>query len=115
MEKIVRHAPTEPFKPMPDDDMIVCRCEEITKGEIRKAVYDGMTTMNEVKRWLRCGMGLCQGQTCQRNVLGIISRESGIPIAELGQITGRSPVRPTVMEVFSNDVFDVDEEAVSNG
>ena len=33
------------FVPAPDDDMLICRCEEITKGEIRKAVHDGMWTM----------------------------------------------------------------------
>ena len=30
------------FVPAPDDDMLICRCEEITKGEIRQAVHDGM-------------------------------------------------------------------------
>ena len=30
-----------PFVPAPDDDMIICRCEEVTKGEIRRAVHDG--------------------------------------------------------------------------
>lgn len=29
------------FIPEPDDDRIVCRCEEVTKGEIRRAVHDG--------------------------------------------------------------------------
>ena len=28
-----------PFVPGPDDDMIICRCEEVTKGEIRKALH----------------------------------------------------------------------------
>ncbi len=107
MSKIVRTANTEPFVPMADDDMIICRCEEITKGEIRKAVHDGMRTTNEVKRWLRAGMGLCQGQTCQRNVQNIVARELGISVAELGMITGRAPARPIVMEVYANDVIDV--------
>ena len=53
----------EPMKPMPDDDMIICRCEEITKGEIRQAIHEGMYTMNEIKRFIRPGMGLCQGQS----------------------------------------------------
>ena len=48
----------------PDDDRIICRCEEVTKGEIRRAVHDGMFTITEIRRYLRCGMGLCQGQTC---------------------------------------------------
>ncbi|HBN80615.1 MAG TPA: hypothetical protein DD433_04460, partial [Ruminococcaceae bacterium] len=52
------------FVPQQDDDLIICRCEEITKGEIRRAVHEGMWTLTEVKRFLRAGMGLCQGQTC---------------------------------------------------
>ena len=47
------------FEPRPDDDVVICRCEEITRGEIRRAVHAGMYTMNEVKRFLRAGMGLC--------------------------------------------------------
>ena len=35
-----RNRELKPFVPQPDDDMIVCRCEEITKGEIRRAVHD---------------------------------------------------------------------------
>ncbi|MGN0643173.1 MAG: (2Fe-2S)-binding protein, partial [Huintestinicola sp.] len=45
------------FVPQTDDDMIVCRCEEITKGEIRRAVHDGMFTLTEIRRYLRTGMG----------------------------------------------------------
>ena len=43
-----------PFVPGPDDDMIICRCEEVTKGEIRKAVHDGMFTLTEIRRYLSC-------------------------------------------------------------
>ena len=109
MAKIIRTAATEPFVEMSDDDMIICRCEEITKGEIRRAVYEGMRTTNEIKRWLRTGMGLCQGQTCQRNVQNIVARELGCSVLDLGMITGRSPARPVVMETFSNDILDVKE------
>ena len=56
MRKMIRVANPEPFVAKDDDDMIISRCEEITKGEIRKAVYDGMRTTNEVKRYLRAGM-----------------------------------------------------------
>ncbi|MDR3363545.1 MAG: (2Fe-2S)-binding protein [Clostridiales Family XIII bacterium] len=95
---MVRVKNDAPFAAQPDDDMVVCRCEEVTKGEIRKALHDGVCTFGEVKRFLRCGMGLCQGQTCQRLVLGIISRELGLPVSGLGHITGRMPVRPVIME-----------------
>jgi NAD(P)H-nitrite reductase large subunit len=110
MAKIIRTARTEPFVEKPDDDMIICRCEEITKGEIRRAVYDGMSTMNEVKRYLRSGMGLCQGQTCQRLVQNIIAAEMKMKPSEVGMIQGRSPVRPVEIGIFSNNVTDVKEE-----
>lgn len=109
MSKIIRTRAESEFTAQPDDDMIICRCEEITKGEIRRAVHEGMRTTNEIKRWLRTGMGLCQGQTCQRNVQNIVARELGLSISDLGMITGRAPVRPVTIEVFANDVQDVKE------
>ena len=91
------------FVPQPDDDMLICRCEEISKGEIRKAVHDGMYTITEIRRYLRCGMGLCQGQTCARLVRGIVARELGISPAELEPATSRAPMRPTEMCVLANE------------
>ena len=87
-----RNRELKPFVPQPDDDMIVCRCEEITKGEIRRAVHDGMFTLTEIRRYLRTGMGLCQGQTCTKLVKGIVSRELGVRPNELGPATGRAAV-----------------------
>ena len=97
------------FIPAPDDDMLVCRCEEITKGEIRKAVHDGMWTLTEIRRYLRTGMGLCQGQTCSRLVKGIVARELGVSPAELERATSRAPMRPVEMRIFANEEVDPDE------
>lgn len=66
------------YVPEPDDDRIICRCEEVTKGEIRRAVHDGMFTITEIRRYLRCGMGLCQGQTCAKLVKRIVAAELGV-------------------------------------
>lgn len=92
-----------PFVPAQDDDMIICRCEEVTKGEIRKAVHDGLFTINEIRRYLRTGMGLCQGQTCGKLVKGIVARELGISPAELEPATSRAPMRPTEMRIFAKE------------
>ncbi len=92
-----------PFTEQPDDDMIICRCEEVTKGEIRRAVHEGMYTIPEIRRYLRCGMGLCQGQTCGRLVKGIIARELGISPALLEPATSRVPMRPLEMHIFANE------------
>lgn len=86
-----------------DDDMIICRCEEITKGEIRKAVHDGMFTITEIRRYLRTSMGLCQGQTCGKLVKGIVARELGISPLELEPAQSRAPMRPIEMKVFGNE------------
>jgi NAD(P)H-nitrite reductase len=92
-----------PFIPAPDDCMIICRCEEVTKGEIRRAVHDGMFTLTEIRRYLRAGMGLCQGQTCSRLVKSIVASELGIPPAELEPATARSPMRPIEMKILAQN------------
>ncbi len=91
------------YIPAPDDDMIICRCEEITKGEIRRAVHDGMRTMTEVRRFLRAGMGLCQGQTCSRLMQGLIARELGVRPSELEPATSRAPMRPVEMYILGDE------------
>ncbi|MCH3971283.1 MAG: (2Fe-2S)-binding protein [Oscillospiraceae bacterium] len=98
-----RSAAIGPFVPAADDNLIICRCEEVTKGEIRQAVHDGMYTLPEVRRYLRCGMGLCQGQTCGKLVKGIIARELGVRPSELEPATGRAPMRPTEMKILGSE------------
>lgn len=95
------------FVPQPDDDMIICRCEEITKGEIRKAVYEGMSTLTEIRRYLRTGMGLCQGQTCGKIVKGIVAKELGVSPMELEPAMSRAPMRPIEMHVLANERTEV--------
>lgn len=97
------------FVPQADDDMIICRCEEVTKGEIRRAVHEGLYTITEVRRFLRCGMGLCQGQTCAKLVKGIIARELGVSPAELEPATSRAPMRPLEMEVFARETGEAEK------
>ena len=91
------------FVPQPDDDLIICRCEEVTKGEIRRAVHDGIFTMTEMRRYLRSGMGLCQGQTCAKLVKGIMAREMKVSPAELKPATSRAPMRPLEMKIFASE------------
>ena len=90
------------FLPMEGDGVLVCRCEEITRGEIRRAVHQGIFTMTEMRRFLRCGMGLCQGQTCARNVKSLIARELGVSGDALRDASARSPLRPVEMSVWSS-------------
>ena len=103
MAVIDRNKDIGPFVPRPDDDLIVCRCEEITKGEIRKAVHEGMFTMTEVRRFLRPGMGLCQGKTCGRLVQQMITRQTGQNPAEVLPMKSRMPARPVKISSFGGN------------
>ena len=85
------------------DDMIVCRCDEVTVAEIKEAIRQGAKDVVGVKRRVRAGMGLCQGQTCSRLVKGIVARELGVSPAELEPATARSPMRPTEMRIFGTE------------
>lgn len=87
----------------PDDGLIICRCEEVTKGEIRKAVHEGMYTLTEIRRFLRTGMGLCQGQTCGNLVKRIVAKELGMSPLELEPAPSRAPMRPIEMKVLGNE------------
>jgi bacterioferritin-associated ferredoxin len=87
--------------PAGDDDLVICRCEEITKGEIRAAIQNGMTTLNGIKRVTRAGMGLCQGQTCQRLVTQLLAAELGYSATEIEPTTARAPVRPLPLAAFA--------------
>ncbi len=96
------------FVPQPDDGIVICRCEEITKGEIRKAVHEGMYTITEIRRYLRTGMGLCQGQTCGRLVKGIVATELGISLYQLEPSVSRAPMRPVEMKVLGNEAKELE-------
>lgn len=99
----------EPFVEGPDDNLLVCRCEEVTKGQIRKAVHEGIFTLEEMRRYLRSGMGLCQGQTCGKLVKGIIASELKVSPAEVVPASSRAPMRPIEMCILAEDGGDDDE------
>ena len=82
---------------VPDDDTIVCRCEEVTAGEIRAAVSDGHGDSNQVKFLTRCGMGPCQGRQCADAVAHIVAAAGGDSVSRGGHYRGRPPVAPLTL------------------
>ena len=80
------------------DDTVLCRCEEITVGEIRRTIDDGATTLNAVRMVTRAGMGRCQGRMCGGPVAELLAREIGQPVEAVGQVTPRPPVMPVPLE-----------------
>lgn len=82
------------------DDIIICRCQEVTRSEILAAIADGATTLDGVKRRVRAGMGLCQGKTCERLVARIIAEQTGQDPAEILPQRSRMPVRPVKIGII---------------
>ncbi len=80
------------------DDTVLCRCEEITVGEVRQAAREGASTLNAVRMVTRAGMGRCQGRMCGGPVLDLLARELDQPAEALGQVTPRAPVIPIPLE-----------------
>jgi NADPH-dependent 2,4-dienoyl-CoA reductase/sulfur reductase-like enzyme/Fe-S-cluster-containing hydrogenase component 2/bacterioferritin-associated ferredoxin len=76
------------------DDTIVCRCERVTAGEIRKLVRAGARDISQIKAITRTSMGSCGAKTCTP-LLHRLFREEGVPESEIVD----QPNRPLFMEV----------------
>jgi NADPH-dependent 2,4-dienoyl-CoA reductase/sulfur reductase-like enzyme/bacterioferritin-associated ferredoxin/Fe-S-cluster-containing hydrogenase component 2 len=70
------------------DDTIVCRCEHVTAGEVRKLIRAGYRDMNEIKTVSRAGMGACGGKTCVSLILRLF-HEEGITREEITEYSKR--------------------------
>jgi NADPH-dependent 2,4-dienoyl-CoA reductase/sulfur reductase-like enzyme len=80
------------------DDTLLCRCEEITAGQVRQAIAEGATTVSAVRMVTRAGMGRCQGRMCGSSVAELLARELGQPVEAVGQATPRPPIVPVPLE-----------------
>lgn len=85
-----------------DWELIICRCEEISRGEILRAIQEGARTVEEVKRATRAGMGLCQSRSCLRAVQKILAEETGQALSEITPARYRPPVRPISLGVLAS-------------
>lgn len=77
-----------------DDEIIACRCEEVSVGRIRRAARLGASGPNQLKAFTRCGMGPCQGRICGPIVSAVIADVLGKAIAEVGTYRPRAPFKP---------------------
>lgn len=78
----------------PDDATVICRCEEITAGQVRRAIQDGHHDTNQVKFLTRCGMGPCQGRQCNNAVGQLLADELDVDMMAAGGYRIRPPIRP---------------------
>jgi NADPH-dependent 2,4-dienoyl-CoA reductase/sulfur reductase-like enzyme len=84
---------------IPDrDDVVVCRCEEVTAGDIRRIVAQGCPGPNQMKAFARCGMGPCQGRLCGLTVTELIASERDRRPDEIGYYRIRAPIKPLSLQ-----------------
>ena len=78
----------------PPDETVVCRCEEVTAGAVRAAARLGATGPNQLKAYLRCGMGPCQGRLCAPVTAALIAETRGIAPEAVPPLRPRAPYKP---------------------
>ena len=90
----------EPVIPdkMPDEAMI-CLCERVKAGDIRKLIHSGITNLNQIKAITRAGMGPCGAKTCENLILQLL-REESIPIETVVPNTKRPLFIEVPLEKF---------------
>ncbi|CAN5387841.1 FAD/NAD(P)-binding oxidoreductase [soil metagenome] len=80
------------------DELIICRCENITAGELREVVRQtGADDINRLKALSRIGMGRCQGRMCQVAATELLAHATGKPIELVGRLRGQAPIKPIPM------------------
>ncbi|MCE0495263.1 NAD(P)/FAD-dependent oxidoreductase [Vibrio salinus] len=99
--KIFSHGLAQAF-PFPElwaqdvsDDTVVCRCENITAGDIRTAIKTkNCTEINQLKAHSRSGMGRCQGRVCSTAIRELLAYETNNNSQNVGRIRSQSPLKP---------------------
>jgi NADPH-dependent 2,4-dienoyl-CoA reductase/sulfur reductase-like enzyme len=87
------YRPAPQFR-MPADDVIICRCEEVTAGEVRRLIARGTQGPNQMKAFTRAGMGPCQGRSCGLTLTELFAEQTGRSPEDIGHLRLRAPVKP---------------------
>lgn len=96
------YQPFDYFQNPVDNDVVVCRCEDITVGEIREVAAIGCMGPNQAKAFTRCGMGPCMGRQCGNTVSQLLASYHSKDVADIGHYRIRPPVRPITVGQLSN-------------
>ncbi|WP_244422069.1 NAD(P)/FAD-dependent oxidoreductase [Bradyrhizobium sp. ORS 285] len=94
----------------PSDQTVICRCEEVTAGEIRAMARIGGAGPNQIKAFTRAGMGPCQGRQCGYTVTRILADIQNCPAREIGFYHVRPPLKPVTLGELAT--LDQEEEVL---
>ncbi|MGD8191502.1 (2Fe-2S)-binding protein [Brevibacillus ginsengisoli] len=85
---------------MKPNNMVICRCEEVTLGEIVETLETYPCTARELKLRTRAGMGYCGGRTCRSLLNNIIEGTTGIQPDNTAPLKYQPPVRPVTFQLI---------------
>lgn len=85
-----------------DNDVMVCRCEEVTSGMLRDHVQKGCTGLNQTKAFSRCGMGPCQGRMCGLTAAVVLADERGVDVSDIDYFRIRAPIKPVTLQELAD-------------
>lgn len=91
------YRPADAFRRPADDSTIVCRCEEVTAGDVRAMAGLGCVGPNQTKSFSRCGMGPCQGRFCGLTVAELLAQAQGCATPDVGYYRIRPPIKPVTL------------------
>jgi bacterioferritin-associated ferredoxin len=84
-------------------NITICRCEDITLLDIKNAIDRGFGDFEELKRYLRVGMGPCQGRTCIPLIRAELAKLAGKAQSEIKVPTKRQPVSNLLMGIIEQN------------
>jgi NAD(P)H-nitrite reductase large subunit len=82
------------------DEAVICRCERVSAGEIRRLIRAGYRDINEIKAITRAAMGACGSKTCN-SLIHRLFRDEGITTSEITDQTRRPVFVETALKVFA--------------
>ncbi len=76
------------------EDTVICRCENVTLGDVQAALGDGAASIGGIKQRTRLGMGPCQGRYCASIAADLLAEHTGETVDEFSFFAPRPPLKP---------------------
>lgn len=83
--------------------IVLCRCEDVTLGDLEHTVARGYCDIEEVKRYTGFGTGPCQGKECLALVALQLAKLTGADPSTISPFTSRPPLSPTPLRLLAED------------
>ena len=83
------------------DRTIICRCEDVTMGQVREQMENGFSSLDGLKKSTNAGMGNCQGRTCGPIIQDILDTLGDELPENPAPFSVRSPVKPVPLSALA--------------